>query len=234
MEATRRQFEEQATLLRQAAEAQVTQAGEKLAEVQCALSKLQKSNGKTVAELKRAETELEELRGGTSGTKSAASSGKAARPWYEGSRALERRVKALEKEVEAARANDAELRRALEDAHAKPAEREARRRKEALMLPAAMVRVSQGEKKSYGCAEAPLLARTYEFIRRTVCESNQSMEGLQAANALLLQLHTGQTPDPERLFCRNTTKAAFMKLGCLDQLAEAAANAVVDGQRGCE
>jgi hypothetical protein len=225
MEAARRRWEEQATLLRQAAEAQVAQAREEATVAREALSSLSKSHGRAVAKLERTEAELEALQGGSSGTTRKGSSGKASKTCQlcqQGPRTRERRILELEREVEISREVVAELRRKCEDLQASPVDREARRHREAATLPAAKLRTSTGAK---GFAEAPFEARTLEFIRRTVEESNSSLEGAATSNALLLQMHTGKLPDPERLFPRGSVTRAFKRLGVVDRETEAASNA---------
>lgn len=225
LHAVRQESEEQMTLVRQAADAAVTHAKELLLEHGREMKSLRKSHARVHAELSK-------LKGETHPTFSPQPQRGSPQPqsgspqpqngWYEGSRTRERRIKSLEKEVEAARMNEAELREQLEDALSTPAEREARRHKKASTLPAARLRTSDG---SFGAAEAPLEARTLEHLRRLVVESNCSIQGAPTANALITQLQTGQQPPPERLFSRQTVRDAFMRLGVSDQLAEAAANA---------
>ena len=226
LHAVRQQSEEQMTLMRQAAEAAVTQTKELLVQQDRELDSLCMSRGHAQASLARVQAELSKLKGESNPTCSPQTPRASPQPqqgWYEGSRTRERRIMSLEKEVEAARLNEAELREQLEDARSTPAEREARRHKKASTLPAARLRTSDG---SFGAAEAPLEARTLEHLRRLVVESNCSIQGAPTANALITQLQTGQQPPPERLFSRQTVRDAFMRLGVSDQLAEAAANAV--------
>ena len=79
----------------------------------------------------------------------------------QGGRARERRIQALETEVENARVLVHELRLKLEDTRSFPAEREARRHREAATLPAAKLRTSEGD---HGFAEAPLWRRVHLSI----------------------------------------------------------------------
>ena len=98
LENARKQWEEQATLLRQAAEDLVLQARAETEEVRQVLSSLQKSNGHAVAKLERVEAELEELKGGSSSTTGKGTSSKAKQPCQQcqqGPRTRERRIQTL-------------------------------------------------------------------------------------------------------------------------------------------
>ena len=223
LERARQEAAKQARAMSAAYDQAVTLADEINVQLKAQLGSLQRSNGKTKAILERAQLELNELRGGASSSQGAGcpqtvSKPSSARP-STSAHTRERRIKELEKEVKAAREreherNERELNRAAQPGSRRP---------QPATLPAAQLRTSTGAK---GCAEAPLMARTHEFIRRTVTESNCSLEGLTTCNALLMQMHTGQTPDTERLLSRGSVKSSFMRMGVVDREAEAAANAI--------
>ena len=224
----RLQGEEQLMVLkREAAVALEMQESQRL-ELAASLDSLQKSNGRTVAKLERVTTELEALKGQTQGgdSKGSPQSHTVARlaAHRSSSRTRERRIMTLETEVEAARKLVAELRGKLQDTAFEPGSRRAQT-SQAVVMPAAKLRTSVGAK---GFAQAPLEARTLEHLRRLVEETNCSLQGASTANAIVLQLQTGQQPNSERLICAESVKRAFTRLGVIDRAAEADVNSKDD------
>jgi len=200
------------------AQAGFASAVSEVMEVRGALESLRKSNGHTVAQLERANAEISELKGDMPTVQRPA---RAPAQRDSSARTRQRRIKALEAELEAAREVATTAQQAAIDARSSPTELEARRQRETSTLPRARLRVSDD---GWGFAEAPLEARTLEHLRALVEETNMSLNGASTANALLLQLQTGHAPALDRLTCRSSVTRAFQRLGALDRRVWAAAN----------
>jgi len=191
--------------------------------------RLRMSTGKAKAKTDRLSEELETLRGeastgggGPSATRRAEKA-PAAREEATSARKLKERIRNLEKEMAAARATVAEQRDELDALSGQqPLGRRSTKQGAASTMPAARLRVSGDQ---HGCAEAPFEARSLEFLRALVEETNMSLSGAATANALVMQLQTGQEPAPERLTCRESVTRSYKRLGALDRAAYAAANA---------
>jgi hypothetical protein len=76
---------------------------------------------------------------------------------------------------------------------------------------------------------AAFTARTLEFMRRTLDESNQSFEGASASNSLVLTEHLGGPPPASHLKNPESFRRAVITLGIVDQENEAKANTEYTG-----
>jgi hypothetical protein len=201
----RREDKKAAAKLLKAAEVRVLQGAAALAEV-TAMAELQvETLNRSIGQYKR---KLEPLR--------AAEAKRAAAGAQTGTARIN--AVAVAKELEAGRGNDVELRRANDALQRRVDSLESKLRD----VKASSVKLITP--RTSNTADAPLTARTLELLRRLCDETNCSIRGASTAIALVLELFIEGGPTEAQLISNVAIKAAFERLGMVDEDRERVLN----------
>ena len=139
---------------------------------------------------------------------------------------VRQRAAALANELTAARANDAELRTEIERLHAVDSTTSGLRdRPAAAESESSPQTVTLIAPRTSDSSEAPLTARTCEYLRRICEETGGSFHGAATAIGLVLDLFIEGGATEAQLISNVTIKHAFDRLGMLDDDCERAINA---------